>query len=378
MAYLVGKTSIDIIDEDAIDIRKKLPIGIYKLQVAQMRGFFLEKTEYKTEHGKIYGKAGSIASHIVDAYNRSSDNLGVLLSGGKGLGKSLTSRLVVEKLAKDHPIIIIDQFINGMFDFLSGISDAVYLFDEFEKIMAGNIDGSDNNTKATSKQDAMLSFLDGTAVGSHNLYLLTCNETRSLNDCLMSRPGRIRYHYRYESCDAETIKKYCADNLDRKELEKEIVEGLLATRYVSIDIVKALVDEVNAFDVSVEEALNYLNIESERISIMAKITWRIGDTEKTYTEYPGTFIPGSSSFDIYLESDEVEDKNKMEFCANLHIDMSGKTIPMYGAVDVTDSTYMEYHYGDEEPEIVKVELSDRENAKYDNYKKINHVDGLDF
>ena len=32
MAYLVGKTSIDIIGDDAVDIRKELPVGFYKLE----------------------------------------------------------------------------------------------------------------------------------------------------------------------------------------------------------------------------------------------------------------------------------------------------------------------------------------------------------
>ena len=47
MAYLVGKTSIDIISDDAVDIRENLPVGFYfKLESAPMRGFYLEKTDY--------------------------------------------------------------------------------------------------------------------------------------------------------------------------------------------------------------------------------------------------------------------------------------------------------------------------------------------
>ena len=107
MAYLVGKTSIDIISDDAVDIRENLPVGFYfKLESAPMRGFYLEKTDYNTAHGKIYGKSDMIASHVADAYEKSNRSLGVLFSGGKGLGKSLTTRLVIEKLINNHAVII--------------------------------------------------------------------------------------------------------------------------------------------------------------------------------------------------------------------------------------------------------------------------------
>ena len=40
MAYLVGKTSVDVIGDDAIDIRENLPIGFYKLEAAPMHGLY--------------------------------------------------------------------------------------------------------------------------------------------------------------------------------------------------------------------------------------------------------------------------------------------------------------------------------------------------
>ena len=218
MAYLVGKTSVDVIGDDAIDIRENLPIGFYKLEAAPMHGLYLEKADYNTSHGKIYGKANIIASHVAEAYEKSDKSLGVLFSGGKGLGKSLTTRLIIEKLMISHPIIIINKYIDGMFDFLEPIKNVIYLFDEFEKTMRGNANEQNNDTKSTTKQDQILTFLDGTASGTHNLFLLTVNNKRELNDNLLSRPGRIRYHYQFESCDADTIRSYCKDNLKKPEL----------------------------------------------------------------------------------------------------------------------------------------------------------------
>lgn len=374
MAYLVGKTSVDIISDDAVDIRDNLPAGFYKLEAAPMRGFYLDKADYNTAHGKIYGKSDMIASHVADAYEKSDRSLGVLFSGGKGLGKSLTTRLIIEKLMSRHPVIIINKYIDGMFDFLEPIKNVVYLFDEFEKTMRGNVNEQSNNNNATTKQDQILTFLDGTASGTHNLFLFTVNEKRELNDNLLSRPGRIRYHYQFESCDAETIRNYCKDNLKRPELESEIVDTLTATRYVSLDIVRALVDEVNTYDVTVNEAMNYLNIDFRRISLRARVTWALGDVQKTYTVSMGSWIPGNHEICQSLEShDEDDDDGSGNYWyLGLHIDMDGKTIPLVGSLNVTKSAFVDYYSG-AKPKILNVELFDEESARFEKFQPV----GLD-
>ena len=369
MAYLVGKTSVDIIGDDAIDIRENLPVGFYKLEAAPMHGLYLEKADYSTSHGKIYGKANIIASHVAEAYEKSDKSLGVLFSGGKGLGKSLTTRLIIEKLKDKHPVIIINKYINGMFDFLEPIKNVIYLFDEFEKTMRGNVNEQNDNDKSTTKQDQILTFLDGTASGTHNLFLLTVNNKCELNDNLLSRPGRIRYHYRFESCDADTIRSYCKDNLMKPELEPEVVNTLTATRYVSLDIVRALVDELNDYDVTVNEAMSYLNIDFNRINLRAHVTWALGDVQKTYTISIGSWIPGNHEVKATMESHDEDDDggNNNYWYLRLHINMDGKTIPLIGSINVTKSTFIDYLDG-EKPKIINVELLDEDNAKFEKFQ----------
>ena len=369
MAYLVGKTSVDIIGDDAIDIRENLPIGFYKLEAAPMHGLYLEKADYNTSHGKIYGKSNIIASHVAEAYEKSDKSLGVLFSGGKGLGKSLTTRLIIEKLMTSHPIIIINKYIDGMFDFLEPIKNVIYLFDEFEKTMRGNANEQNNDTKSTTKQDQILTFLDGTASGTHNLFLLTVNNKCELNDNLLSRPGRIRYHYQFESCDADTIRSYCKDNLKKPELESEVVNTLTATRYVSLDIVRALVDELNDYDVTVNEAMSYLNIDFNRINLRAHVTWALGDVQKTYTISMGSWIPGNHEVKATMEShdDDDDDGKNNYWYLRLHINMDGKMIPLIGSINVTKSTFIDYLDG-EKPKIINVELLDEDNAKFEKFQ----------
>lgn len=335
MSYLVHSSSVDIIDSEDIKIYKHLPIDVYTIAFSKFKGIFFQKYDYNTNHEKIYGDSTKIANHIVKSYGITDKNLGVLLSGGKGLGKSLTARLVIEQLINKYPIIVVNEYIPGIFDFLKSVSNSVFLFDEFEKTMAGNNDNSDNNTQATTKQDEMLSLLDGTNIGNHNLFLFTCNSLEKVNDNLKSRPGRIKYHYKFKSCSEETIRDYCKDNLLKKELENDIVTELLATRYVSLDIITALVNEVNNFDVSVSDALDYLNIESTILELEAIVTYGFGEEKTTRRVFIGKYRPGEKKLSFYVESSPKEDKENRVWEANIDVSMEDVHIPYFGYIDVS-------------------------------------------
>ena len=147
---------------------------------------------------------------------------------------------------------------------------------------------------------------------------------------------------------------------------------MLSTCYVSLDIVKALVDEVNEYDISVKEAMEYLNIDFERIILSANITWKLRDKQKTYHDITvGNWFPGTKEIAFNIESDDEDDdygKNDDNyFSLNLHVNMEGKTIPLFGPLDVTSSTYIEKLCG-MDPEILKVELVDAESTKYNRFR----------
>ena len=86
--------------------------------------------------------------------------------------------------------------------------DCVVVLDEFEKMFKKNEDDG-----GMTPQESLLSVLDGTKSLSHNLYLLSVNDIFALDENLISRPGRIRYHFRYENVSESAIKEYCKDNL---------------------------------------------------------------------------------------------------------------------------------------------------------------------
>ena len=272
---------------DDLKLSKDVPVGVWKLSCAQFVGFFLEETEIKLSHGKIYGDAQNIADHVVEAFEKNdpNKNLGVLFSGEKGLGKTLTTRLILEKFYGKKPIIIISEYINGMTDFISNFKGCIILMDEFEKFMSGNTNCEDEN--GITKQESILSIFDGNTNCSGNLFLLTVNNTYKLDDNLKSRPGRIRYHYKFASENAAVVRNYCNDNLNNKEIIEDIVTTLGEAGFVSMDILSSFVDELNKFpDKKPSDVLKYFNIENENTDENFKMTFKVlwGDTEVTYTD----------------------------------------------------------------------------------------------
>lgn len=288
--FLKLENTVKYVDADSVDdlkLSKEVPVGVWKLSCAKFVGFYLEETEIKLSHGKIYGDAQNIADHVVEAFEKNdpNKNLGVLFSGEKGLGKTLTTRLILEKFYGKKPIIIISEYINGMTDFISNFKGCVVLMDEFEKFTGGNTDSEDENS--LTKQESLLSIFDGNTGCSGNLFLLTVNNTYKLNENLKSRPGRMRYHYKFTSENATVVRNYCNDNLNNKEIIEDVVETLGGAGFVSMDILSSFVDELNKFpDKKPSEVLKYFNIENENAYENFRATFKVlwGDTEVTYAD----------------------------------------------------------------------------------------------
>ncbi len=283
--------SLMFMNGDSVSSLDSIPKKVYKTVFSKMQGTFLKETEIKLEHGVIYGNSQKIADHIVQAYNLNdkSKNLGVLLSGGRGLGKTLTTRLVMEQFKDKFPIVIVSEFTPDLPDFLSNLKNCIILMDEFEKFMSGNANGSDNEDDQT-KQETILSVLDGNTGCSGNLFLLTANNIYKIDENLKSRPGRIRYHYKYESESAEVVRNYCKDNLERKDIIEEVVRVLGVAKYVSLDIITSFVDELNKFpNLTPLEAMEFFNIESSetkyKINIIAEVNGKQVIYERTFRNY---------------------------------------------------------------------------------------------
>ena len=135
MKIIKTGSTYQIYGEDLI-VLDKLPAQTYKIGFSKFTGFFLEKQhDLEIKEDKIYGVHEEKANKVLNRFEKSRKNLGVILSGDKGIGKSLFARLLSKKAIENGiPVILVDDFIPGIDDFLNDIKNEVLiLFDEFDK-----------------------------------------------------------------------------------------------------------------------------------------------------------------------------------------------------------------------------------------------------
>lgn len=386
MAFLNIDGDYYWMDGDGVSVDEFIKKNIWKMVPTKMGPKLTPLDDFKLSHGKIYGNSQLRANHIVEAFrkNDAEHNLGVLLSGGRGLGKTLTTRLVIEQLKDDYPIIVISEYMNGMADFLSHLKNTVILMDEFEKFMVGNINGDDNEKEQT-KQETLLSVLDGNTGSSGNLYLLTVNNTHRLDENLISRPGRIRYHYVYNSEDAAVVKAYCLDNLNDKSKIDDVVNVLGSTKYVSMDIISSFVDELNKFpELSPSDVREYFNLDVNTSKLKYSILMKTPDGVFTYScisyDVPSDTWARLNNQDYkkLLKSKNIKDgseeADELDYLSAICFSIEDMP-PIYGTrtllPDEVIIDYLEFAYSDTQSfdesegyEVLSVTVTDPDFASY--------------
>lgn len=263
-------SSYRVIEGEGVEIMDNLPKGVYELKFAEMQGFWFEKIELEAFPGKVYGNQNALTEKVLKRYaSMSGRNLGVLLSGQKGTGKSLFVKNLAVRLSQDIPVIIIKtNYGKGMLNMLANVKGKVALvFDEFEKMfrrsdLPGN-GGGDQRENDIREQESALSFFDGVETRQEKLILLTVNETYNLSKYLLGRPGRIHYHFKMVIPTFEEIKEYLSDNLDEEhKRQANDLASQLASRAVSWDSLSAFVLEINSGE-TFEDTIRDLNISSD-------------------------------------------------------------------------------------------------------------------
>ena len=253
--FLKTGNTYRVTKKEALNLTEHLPGGNYIVQKDEMTGqLYLEQIDNFTSVGKVYGDSLKNTDRIVNTFLDRPNTTGVMLTGEKGSGKTLLTKNVCMKLATmDIPTIVInapwcgDKFNN----FIQSIEQpCAILFDEFEK------------TYDREQQEMILTLLDG-VFPTKKLFLLTCNDKWRVDSHMRNRPGRIFYMMDFKGLDANFIREYCEDNLNNKQYIENIVNvGSLFAEF-NFDMLKALVEEMNRYNESPQEALAMLNAKPE-------------------------------------------------------------------------------------------------------------------
>lgn len=267
-AFMIQGSAVSQVDPN-FKVEGKIPVGVYDINISRM-GVFLTKVSDKFVFPyKIYGLQTDFINHVIKTYKNTIGNLGVLLNGTKGTGKTVSAKILANAL--ELPVILLKDMgddTSAAIDYVSTLPcDCVVFMDEFEKNFG---EGA----------QAILQMMDGVYNSKYRkVFLLTTNEL-TINKNLLGRPSRIRYVREFGNLDKATVEEYLDENLLVISAKEEIIDFIDTLSISTIDILKSIVTEVNIhgivdfknyrqfFNVSTEEyrySTYYGRVTSDRI-----------------------------------------------------------------------------------------------------------------
>lgn len=254
--FIVDGSKIVVADIERVS--DKLPVGIYNLQQDEKGNFFFQIVQDKFEvPSKIYGgEEEEIVDKVIKTFNSTYNNVGWAGIGEKGSGKTVTAKLISNKVA--IPVILINSHFNGGFvNFIQSIKQDVCLFiDEFEKVFPRNHDMNSITPK-------LLSLMDGAQHnGYKRMFLITSND-KNIDTHLIERPGRLRYLVKYGNLSVDIIKEILNDLLLNKDHLEDAVDTIIGLNLITMDIVMKIVEETNIHDEAPSKWIDIFNVEKK-------------------------------------------------------------------------------------------------------------------
>lgn len=325
----------------------QLPPAVYKINFNPMAGYSLTIADDIEINEKIYGKHLEKVDKVYNAFKVFPRNLGVILSGDKGIGKSLFAKLLsIKAVENGYPIILCDSPYPGIADFLGSIQqEIVVLFDEFDKTFAGH-EGGD-------PQADLLTLFDGLYMGK-KLFIITCNDIHKLNDYLVNRPGRFHYHFRFDYPTGDEVREYLTDHVEEKFWDEISAVVNFANKVkLNYDCLRAIAFELN-MGVSFAEAAADLNIVNvERVYYDLILYCKDGSVYKRTDECLDIFSNESECLWMRNSKKSGEPSINIEFTPsdNVYDYSRGMIIP---GSDISATWDKEGYYGDDAKDMAVI------------------------
>lgn len=250
MPYYDNEGKISIIPS-AAKLSDKLPLGTYTVvKDANAPLYYLEKTKDLEGSEGLFGLQLK-AERVIKTFLDRKQSTGVLAQGVQGTGKTELVRIISQELFKKNisTILVNDGFKGPEFvQFITEISEECFIvFDEFEK------------NYSYRDQALLLTLLSGVS-NSKKLYMLTANEKNDINKYFNNRPGRIFYSFKMNGLSPEDIRWYVNKHLNNKDHAQGLIEYAEAKVVFTIDMLAAVVEEMNRYNESIDDIKEIINI----------------------------------------------------------------------------------------------------------------------
>lgn len=227
---------------------EKLENAVYEIFMDRNKNLGLRKIYQDfTFNYKVYGIESEIIKRTLKTFENTVGNLGVMFNGIRGTGKTVSAKIICNKLRQ--PTIIVDsRFDGGVENFLNTIPQDITIFvDEYEKIYRDSND--------------MLTIMDGVMNSEYRrLFIFTTNKLR-VEENLLQRPSRIRYLKEFTHLGPRIVEEIVDDILINKKFKEDCVRFIASLQLITVDIVKTIIQEVNIHNESPQKFEDVFNVQ---------------------------------------------------------------------------------------------------------------------
>jgi DNA-directed RNA polymerase subunit F len=314
--------------------------AIYSIGLDAFERIYLTKVndEFTFDY-KLYGLESKFIERVIKTYAATNGNLGILLNGLKGTGKTVTAKQIANQL--NQPIILVDTPFKGLPTFLNSISQNITIFiDEYEKQYRDS--------------SSMLTIMDG-ALNSEfrRVFLLTTNELHVERN-MIERPSRVRYLKKFDNLTPEIVEEIVDDCLVHKQFKKDCVNFISSIETITVDTVKAILAEVNIHCEAPSAFADVFNVKK----INGRYNLKLREKDGTLTEiannisvYPRpTFSEGHVGYRFEIDGTTIGSITRIVNWTTVEVepyeDGNGKNVGFDGPIilKVEDADAVNYTY----------------------------------